>query len=202
MGVFCWNLRSVQLHPWKRAAWDEVSLCPVSALSLFPIAPASFLTPSPPAFGSFLHCCSVLLLFICSLASDSLRSHVLHHARLPCPSLSPGVCSSSCPLSWWCHPTISSSVISFSSCPQSFPTSGSLPMSRLFASGGLSVGASASASVLPMNIQSWFPLGFIALISLLSKAVLSNNQFSSWGETLRVGVFASGVNIPTVGLPL
>ena len=105
--------------------------------------------------------------------SNSLQPHEQQHTRLPCPSLSPRVCSNSCPLSWWCHPTISSSVITFSSCPQSFPTSGSFPMSWLFASGGHSIGASASASVLPLNIQSWFPLGLTGLISLQSKG-LSN----------------------------
>ena len=90
------------------------------------------------------------------------------HTRLPCSSLSPGVCSNSCPLSQWRHPTISSSVIPFSVCPQSLPASVSFPVSQLFASGGQSIGASASASVLPMNIQGWFPLGLTGLISLLS----------------------------------
>ena len=90
-------------------------------------------------------------LFICSVVSDSLRPHGQQHTRLPCPSLSPRVCSNSCPLNWWWHPTISSSVIPFSSCLQSFP-SGSLPMGWLFASGGPSIGTSASASVLLMNI--------------------------------------------------
>ena len=88
--------------------------------------------------------------------SDFLQPHGLQHARLPCPSPTPGACSNSCPLSRWCHPTISSSFVPFS-CPQSFPASGSFPMSRLFASGGQSIGV--SASVLPMNIQGWFPLG-------------------------------------------
>ena len=91
------------------------------------------------------------------------------HASLPCRSLTPRVCSNSCPLSRWCHPTISSTVAPFSSCPQSFPTSGSFPVSQLCASGGQSTGASASASVLPMTIQGWFPLGLIGLISLVSK---------------------------------
>ena len=98
-------------------------------------------------------------------------SHVLQHTRLPCPSLSPGVCSNSCPLSQWCHPTISSSVAPFSSCPQSFPASGSFPISQLFASAGQSIGASALASVLPMNIQDWSPLGLTGLISLQSKGL-------------------------------
>ena len=95
----------------------------------------------------------------------------LQHARLSCPSLSPRVCSNSCPLSWWCHPTILSSVSPFSSCLQSFPASGSFPMSQFFVSGGQSIGASSSASVLPMNIQDWFPLGLTGLISLQSKGL-------------------------------
>ena len=96
--------------------------------------------------------------------SDSLWPHGLQHARLPCPSPTPRACSNSCPLSQWCHPTISSSVVPFSSCLQSFPASGSFPMSQLFSSGGQSIGASA-ASVLPMNIQAWFPLELNGLIS-------------------------------------
>ena len=100
---------------------------------------------------------------------DSLQSQGLQHTRLPCPSPSPGGCSNSCPLSRWCRPTILSSVIPFSSCLQSFPASGSFPMSQFFASGGHSIGASASASILPMNIQDLFPLGLTGWISLLSK---------------------------------
>ena len=103
--------------------------------------------------------------------SDSFQPHRLQHARLPCPSPSPQVCSDSCPLSLWCHPTISSSVTPFFSCLQSFPASGSFLMSWLFASGGRNIGASASTSVLPMNIQSWFPLGLTDLISLLCKGL-------------------------------
>ena len=98
---------------------------------------------------------------------DFLQPHGLQHARLLCPSLSPGACSNSCPLSQWCHPTISSSVVPFSSCLQSFPASGSFPMSRLFTSGSRSI--RALASVLPVNIQGWFPLGLTDLISLLPK---------------------------------
>ena len=102
--------------------------------------------------------------------SDSLWPHGLQHARTPCPSPIPRVYSNSCPLSQWCHPTISSSsVIPFSSCLQSFPASGSYPMSQFFASGGQSIAVSASLSVLPMNIQDWFPLGWTGWISLLSK---------------------------------
>ena len=109
--------------------------------------------------------------FSCSDMSDSLRLHGLQHARLPCPLPTPGVYSNSCPLSRWCHPTISSSVVPFFSCLQSFPASGSFPMRQFFASGGQSIGVSPSASVLPMNIQDWFPLGWAGWISLQSKGL-------------------------------
>ena len=99
-----------------------------------------------------------MMFFSHSVMSDSLQPHGLQHTRLPCPSLFPWVCSNSCPLSQWCYPTISSSVVPFSSCLQSFPAARSFPMNWLFASGGQSIGASASALVLPMNIQDWFPL--------------------------------------------
>ena len=101
----------------------------------------------------------------------------LQLTRLPCPSLSPWVCSNSCPLNQWCHPTIASSVVPFSSCPQSFPALGSFPMSQLFTSGGPSPGASPSASFLLMNIQGWFPLGLTGLFSLQSKGL--STVFSS-----------------------
>ena len=103
--------------------------------------------------------------------SNPLQPHGLQHARLPCPSSTPGACSNSCPSRRWCHPTISSSVAPFSLCLQSFLASGSFPMSWLFASGSQSIGASASASVLPMTIQGWFPLGWAGLISLQSKGL-------------------------------
>ena len=93
----------------------------------------------------------------------------LQHSRLPCPSPTPGACSNLCPLSRWCHPTISSSVIPFPSCLQSFPASGFFPMSQFFTSGGQTIAVSASASVLPINIQDWFPLGWTSWISLQSK---------------------------------
>ena len=111
----------------------------------------------------------------CSVMSDCLQPHGLQHARFPCPPLSPGICSNSCPLSQWCHPTISSPVASFSSCCQSFPASGAFLVSQLFLSGGQNVGA--SATILPMNIQGWFPLGLTGLISLLSKEL--SRVFSS-----------------------
>ena len=102
---------------------------------------------------------------------DSLRPHGLQHAKPPCPSPTPEACSNSCPLSQWCHPTISSSVVPFSSCLQSFPASRSFQKSQFFTSGGQSIGASASASVLPINIQDWFPLGRTSLLSLQSKGL-------------------------------
>ena len=108
--------------------------------------------------------------------SDSLRLHGLQHARLPCPSPNLRAYSNSCPLTWWCHPTILSFVIPFSSCLQSFPASGCFPISQLLVSGGQSIGASASASVLPMNVQGWFPLRLTGLISLLSKGL--SKEFS------------------------
>ena len=106
-----------------------------------------------------------------SVVSDSLRPHELQHARPPCPSPTPGVHSDSRPSTQWCHPAISSSVVAFSSCPQSFPASGSFPMSQLFAWGGQSIGVAASASVLPMNTQDWSPLGWTGWISLQSKGL-------------------------------
>ena len=124
------------------------------------------------------HFTSALLLLIShSVVSNCLWPHELQHSRLPCPSLSPGFCSYSCPLNWWCHPGISSSVTPFSSCLQSFPASGSFPMSWLFATGAQRTGDSALALVLPMNIQDWFPLGLTGLISLLSQGL--SGVFSS-----------------------
>ena len=135
------------------------------------------------------------LQFSHSVVSDSLRPHGLQHVRLPCPSPTPGAYSNSCPLSRWCHPTISSSVVPFSSLPQSFPASGPFPMSQLFTSGGQSLGVSASASVLPMNIQDWFPLGLSGLISLQSKGlsrVFSNTTVQKhqfFGTQLSLEIF-------------
>ena len=106
-----------------------------------------------------------------SFVSDSLWPHELQYARLPCPSPSPGLHSNSCPSSQWCHPAISSSVVPFSSCPQSLPASESFPMSQLFTWGGQSIGVSASASVLPMNTQDWFLLEWTGWISLHSKGL-------------------------------
>ena len=118
---------------------------------------------------SFIYVGSVQ--FSHSVVSSSLRPHELQHARPPCRSPTPGVHPNLCPLSWWCHPTISSSVVPFSSCPQSFPASGYFPMSQLFAWGGQSIGVSASTSVLPMSVQDWSPLGWTVWISLQSKGL-------------------------------
>ena len=111
--------------------------------------------------------------FSCSVVSDSLRPHGLQHARLPCPSPTPAAYSNSCPSCWWCHPIILSSIVPFSSCLQSFPASWSFPMSWFFASGSQSIGVSALTSVLLLNIQDWFPLGWTGWISLQSKGLWS-----------------------------
>ena len=117
--------------------------------------------------------------FTHSVVSDSLWPHEPQHARPPCPSATPRAYPNPCPLSQWCHPTISSSVVPFSSCLQSFPTSGSFPMSQLFTSGGQSIGVSASTSVLPMNTQDWSPLAWTGWISLQSKGLKSLLQHHS-----------------------
>ena len=127
------------------------------------------------------------LSFSCSVVSNFLWPHGLQHTRLPCPLLSLGACSNSCPLSQWCYRTISSPVASFSSSPQPFPESGSFPMSRLFASSGQITGAPVTASVLPVNSQDWFPLGLTDLISLLTlglsrdfaRTIVQKHQFFS-----------------------
>ena len=136
--------------------------------------------------------------FSSSVVFDSLQPHELQHTRLPFPSPTPWSCSNSCPSNRWCHPTISSSVIPFS-CPWSFPASGSFQMNQFFASSGQSIGVSASASVLPMNIQDWLPLGLTGFISLQSKGLsrvfsnttvqkhqTSNTQFSLWSNSLSI----------------
>ena len=137
------------------------------------------LSPSIPFFPmseletllSSTYTCVWLLLFSYSVISNSLQPHGLKHARLPGPSPFPWVCPNSCPLSQWCLSTTSSSVVRFSSCLQSLPASRSYPMIWLFTLGSQSIGASASGSVLPMNIQDWFPVGLTGLISLLSKGL-------------------------------
>ena len=123
-----------------------------------------------------------------SVMSDSLQLYRLQHARPPCLSPTPRVYPNSCPLSWWCHPTISSSVVPFTPCPESFSESGSFQMSQLFASGGQTIGVLASTSVFPMNTQDWFPLGWTGWISLQSKGLsrvfsdttVQKQMFRSW----------------------
>ena len=137
---------------------------------------------SPSPLISFLEAASLILLLFrhYSVLSSSLWPRGLQHTTLPCPSVSPGVCSNSCPLSQGCHSTVSSSVVPSSSCPQSFPASGSFPVCQLLASVGQSIRASASVSVLPVNIQGWFSLGLSGWISQLSKGlsrVFSNTTF-------------------------
>ena len=134
-----------------------------------------------------LSSCVPSVQFSRSVVSNSLQPHGLQHTRPPWPSPTPGVYPNSCPLSRWCHPTISSSVVPFSSCPQSFPASRSFQMSQLFASGGQNIGVSASTSVLPMNTEDWSPLGWTGWISLQSKGLsrvvsnptVQNHQFFS-----------------------
>ena len=118
-----------------------------------------------------LGCEAVSSQFSHSVMSDFMQPHGLQHARLPCPSPTPRAYSNSCPWSWWCHPIISSSVIPFISHLQSFPASGSFLVTQFFASGGQGAGVSASTSVLPMNIQDWFPLGWTGLTSLQYKGL-------------------------------
>ena len=145
----------------------------------FPSLIAVARTASSRLFSSVTQSCLTLVL------------HGLQHARLPCPSPTPRVYSNSCPFSRWCHPTVLSSVVLFSSCPQSFPASGSFQTGQFFASGGQSIGVSASTSVLPMNIQDWSPLGWTGWISLQSKGlsrVFSNNH-SSKASILRRSAF-------------
>ena len=128
----------------------------------------SFRAHHNPQVDSFTRLSSVQFSSVAQLCL-TLQPHGLQHTRLPCPSPSPKACSNSCPLSWWCHRTIS--VIPFPSCLQSFPSSGSFPVNQFFTSGDQSIGASASASVLPMNIQDWFPLELTSLIFLQSKGL-------------------------------
>ena len=160
--ILCWFLSYINMNQ------PQIYICS------FPLEPPSDLPPHPTHWGCHRALawapCAIqrlpishlfyawLVLLSCSVVSDSSWPLGLQHTRLPRLSPSPGACSNSCLLSWWCHPTISSSVAHFSSCLQSFPALGSFPNSQLFASGGQSIGASASASVLPMNIQVWFPL--------------------------------------------
>ena len=156
-----------------------------------PLSQLFFLKIIKPPQREILHgfVLSIYHVLSCSLMSSSLWPHGLQHARLLCPSPTPRACSNSCPSSQWCHPTISSSVVPFSSCLQSFTASGSFLRSQFFASGGQSI--KASASVLPMNIKDWSPLGLTGLISLLSKVTLKSllQHHSSKASILRHSAF-------------
>ena len=160
----------VSCHGKELVVWKGDVTCPgshnraVESLGLRPHIPGRVDGGTAAGLGAT----ESTQLFSRSVVSNFLRPH-RQHTRPPCPSPTPWACSNSCPLSQWCHPAISSSFVLFSSCPQSFPALRSFPMSQLFASGGQSIGASASASVLPMNIQDWFTLGLTDLISLPSK---------------------------------
>ena len=159
-----WSGRHSQLHVLclpKTDSWQMGRFLPISLAGRF----------LPVSHWRSPYYNYILLWFSHSSVSDSLWPHWLQHARFLCPSLSPGVCSNSCPLSHWCHPTISSSVSPFSSCPRFSPESGSFLMSWLFTSGGQSIGASVSVPVLPMNTQGWFPLRLTDLIPLQSKGL-------------------------------
>ena len=152
---------------WVKVAWSCPTLCDTMDYTVHAILHARILEWVSQSVSQFS----------CSVVSDSLWPQEPQHARPPCPSPNPRVYPNSCPLNWWCHLTISSSIVPFSSCLQSFPISHptqllSFQMSQLFTSGGQSIGVSASASALPMNIQDWFPLGWTSWISLQSKGLL------------------------------
>ena len=160
--------------PWG----TQVSLIVGRCFSIWATRKSHITAQKHQFFGTQLSLCPTLtsiqinsVQFSHSVMSDSLRPHESQHARPPCSSQTPGVCSNTCSFSWWCHPVISSSVVPFSSYPQSLPASGSLPMSQFFAWGGQSTGVSASTSVLPMSTQDWSALGWTGWISLQSKGL-------------------------------
>ena len=158
-----WTPTTKRINYWYKQllVWTSKALCCMGEASL-----------KNPRFHSYDRLKRISSVqFNCSVVSNSLRPHEPQYARTPCPLPTPKVHSNPCPSSRWCHPTISSSVVPFSSCPQSFPASGSLQMSQLFSSGGQSIGISASTSILPMNTQDWSPLGWTGWISLQSKGL-------------------------------
>ena len=150
---------------WKHL--EEIIYIPMSRTALLTVTKS---WGEQILISRWMHKCGLYIQFSRLVVSDSLWPHGLQHARLLCSSPTPGAYSNSCPLSLWCHPTISSSIIPFS-CLQSLTASGSFQMSEFFASDGQNIGCSASASVLPMNIQDWFPLGWTSWISLQSKGL-------------------------------
>ena len=157
----------------RQRPWREISNSQPKRRQPLPTAAAVSLTQTRTGTkrkNSALNTWSVRFSSLAQLC-PTLWPHGLQHARPPCPSPAPRPCSNSCLLSWWCHPNIASSVVPFSSHLQSFPSSGSFQMSQFFISGGQSIGVSASASVLPMNTQDWYPLGWTGWISLQSKGL-------------------------------
>ena len=171
-------VKGVAPHHLGRGLWPRTR-------AQFPLLPSYFGSLRLQLFEWFHYFWGFLLglelssiQFSCSVMSNSSQPHGLQHTRLPCPSPTPGACSDSCPSCWWCHPTISSSAAHFF-CLQSFPASGSFPMSQFFASGGQSIRNSASASVFPMNIQGWFPLGLTDLILAVQRTLKSLPQHYS-----------------------
>ena len=166
----------ILLHCWLRELVHNI--LPIHILVKFSIPIEKPLPGIPRIWGVQIEtqhvkaaALEMLLLFSCPIISNSLWPHGLQHARLPCPSPSPEVHPSSCPLLWWCHPANSFSNALFSFCPQSFPASETFPMSQLFASDNQNTGVSALASIFPMSIQGWFPLRLTGLISLLFKGL-------------------------------
>ena len=175
-----YNLFLVFIELLKSVAWHFCQFAEIFGHCLFKYCFCSSTCSNIIHVRPF-HCVPYICYFLsiqfsCSVMSNSLQSHKLQHTRPPCPSPTPGIYPNSFPLSRWCHPTISSSVIPFSSHLQSFPASGSFQMSQLFASGGQSIGVSALVSVLPMNIQDWFPLGWTGWISLQMPGLDELNQ--------------------------
>ena len=157
---------------YRQKYWSRLPYPPLEDLPDPGIKPVSLMSPALAGrFFTTSTTCFSSILFSRSVVSDSVRPHEPQHARPPCASPTPGVYPNSCPSSRWCHPAISSSVVPFSSCPQSLPASGSFPMSQLFTSGGQSIRVSALASVFPVNTQDWSPLGWTGWISLQSKGL-------------------------------
>ena len=152
---------------------------PIRILQIFPLP--LFQQPASSNWWPFISLHPSSVQFSCSVVSNSFWPYGLQHARPPCLSPTPGVYPNSCPLSQWCHPTISSSVVPFSSCLQSFPASGSFQMSQFFASGDQSIGVSASTSVLPMNTQDWSPLGWTGWISF--HPIVGRNRTEFWVDS-------------------
>ena len=184
--ILIFALKSLETTQSNDSSWCNNCVCLFSRLVLFRLSLMDVFYAHPwISVPQFKVCCNTgtcylcSVQFSCSVMSDSLWPHEPQHARPPCPSPTLRVHPNPCPLCWWCHPTISSSVIRFSSCPQSFPASGSFQMSQLSASGGQSIGVSASASVLPMNTQDWSPWGWTGWISLQFKGLSSLLQHHS-----------------------